>query len=188
MFNFTRQYSVKDGLITDELASHIVENLPARYASAETWKRIYSLQHDGASLQTMYLACEKEKARSGHPKGACILAVRDTDGDVFGVFIPDYLIPAPHYFGSEETFLWKYFPPKKYVHYPFVGNSNFVAYCTKSFLAFGGGNGRYSLWLDGSLEYAYSSRTPAFENNPLSYRGCPDQRIQIVDIELWVLE
>ncbi|EPX73951.1 TLDc domain-containing protein 1 [Schizosaccharomyces octosporus yFS286] len=185
----TRVLTADDGLIDEKLAQGIAQYLPPRCAAAEVWKRLYSLQHDGASLHTMYQNCMKQKEESGNPKGACLLVAKDVHDNVFGAFVDEYLCPRPHYVGSNESFLWKCFSDNNRLRaFPCVGDSNFVIYCTRSFIALGGGNGRYSLWINGTMEYGYSDKTPAFNNSPLSHRSCQNQRIWIVDVELWCIE
>ena len=77
--------------------------MPARLQLVSTWKLIYSLEQDGASIRSLY---DKNEAHVGK-RGAFVLVVRDASGGVFGAYLSDALHPSAHYYGTGECFLWK---------------------------------------------------------------------------------
>ncbi|EEB07382.1 TLDc domain-containing protein 1 [Schizosaccharomyces japonicus yFS275] len=185
LFHSTLNIQAENGHLTKELACSIREFLPTRYAAAEVWKRVYSLYHDGASLNTMCRATEPTSHAPKYPP-AFVLLVKDDAGNLFGSFFTSYLRQKPHYYDTEECFLWTK-SKDKFTAFPHCGQDQFVLYCTKEFLGFGGGNGKFSLWLNASLEYATSSFTPAFGNAPLSPAYEDGSRIPVIDVELYKL-
>lgn len=119
-----------------------------------------------------------------------ILAVTDTHGNVFGAFINEALKVASHYYGSGECFLWKtvrrrlpappseaggnnepgepdLHPDRAIEVFPWTGRNDYVVLSESDFLSVGGGDGRYGLWLDDTLDRGTSARCPAFDNEVL---------------------
>ncbi|PWN54256.1 TLD-domain-containing protein [Violaceomyces palustris] len=68
---------------------------------------------------------------------------------------------------SIETFKW-------------TGKNDYMVLTESDYISFGGGNGRFGLWLDGKLERGVSSRCPAFDNDIL----CDKTRRSLVHQEL----
>lgn len=57
-------------------------------------------------------------------------------------------------------------------------------FCETHFLSVGGGDGRYGLWLDDSLDRGHSSTCMTFGNEPLSDEG---EKFGILGVEIWVI-
>lgn len=73
------------GLLTHEIAEEIRTMIPERLRITEHWKIAYSLEHDGASLSTLYQKCRKfEGKRVGF-----VLVVKDRDGGVSVLWSPN---------------------------------------------------------------------------------------------------
>ncbi|ROT42729.1 TLD-domain-containing protein [Sodiomyces alkalinus F11] len=90
-------------LLTTNVAEEIRIMLPERLRIVEDWKLIYSLEQDGASLNTLY-----QKAAMVHgQRVGFVLVVRDEAGGTFGGYLSEYPRPTPGYFGNGECFLWR---------------------------------------------------------------------------------
>jgi hypothetical protein len=70
--------------------------LPPMEQEADKITLLYSLEKDGASIHTLY-------AKSG--SGPCLMAVKDTQGKVFGVFSNVPFHVNAHYYGNGSWFL-----------------------------------------------------------------------------------
>ncbi|WFC93685.1 oxidation resistance protein 1 [Malassezia brasiliensis] len=128
-----------------------------------------------------------------------ILAVTDAHGNVFGAFINEALKVASHYYGSGECFLWKtvrrrlpappseaggnndpgepdLHPDRAIEVFPWTGRNDYVVLSESDFLSVGGGDGRYGLWLDDTLDRGTSARCPAFDNEVLCNDAESDAR------------
>lgn len=96
-------------LLTRSLAEEIRLLVPPRLQLVDTWRLAYSLEANGASLNTLYNRCE----RIGAPgqRAGYVIVVRDssssTNGAVFGAYLSDPPKPSLHYYGTGECFLWK---------------------------------------------------------------------------------
>ncbi|KAF9892931.1 oxidation resistance protein 1 [Aspergillus nanangensis] len=99
--------SLQQQLLTRALAEEIRLLVPARLQLVDTWRLIYSLDRDGASLATLYDNCDEISQRS--PRAGYVLIIRDSSpsGAVFGAYMTDPPRPNSHYFGTGECFLWR---------------------------------------------------------------------------------
>ncbi|KAA8645977.1 hypothetical protein EYZ11_004022 [Aspergillus tanneri] len=66
--------------------------------------------------------------------------------------------------------------------FPYSGVNDYMMFCETGFLSLGGGDGRYGLWLDSSLEKGVSSACQTFGNEPLSDEG---GKFDIIGVEVW---
>lgn len=118
-----------------------------------------------------------------------VLAVTDANGNVFGAFINEPLKVASHYYGNGECFLWKtvhrrlpcppseaggdgsdehdLHPDKAIEVFRWTGRNDYVVLSESNFLSVGGGDGRYGLWVDDTLDRGLSAKCPAFNNEVL---------------------
>ncbi|KAL2865833.1 putative oxidative stress response protein Oxr1 [Aspergillus lucknowensis] len=95
-------------LLTRGLAEEIRLLVPPRLQLVDTWRLVYSLDRDGASLSTLYDNCRAVSARS--PRAGYVLVIRDASpsaSSVFGAYMTDPPHPDSHYFGTGECFLWR---------------------------------------------------------------------------------
>jgi hypothetical protein len=68
--------------------------------------------------------------------------------------------------------------------FPYSGMNEFMIFCETGFLSVGGGDGRYGLWLDDTLEKGISDTCPTFGNEPLSEEG---HNFSVLDLEIWYI-
>ena len=55
------------------------------------------------------------------------------------------------------------------------------------YLSFGGGDGKYGLWIDGQLEKGISARSPAFDNEVLCSNSATQEegQFECITLEVW---
>ncbi|MCJ1471689.1 oxidation resistance protein 1 [Lambiella insularis] len=68
--------------------------------------------------------------------------------------------------------------------FPYSGVNDYMMYCQQDYLSVGGGDGKYGLWLDSSLERGISAHCLTFGNEGLSEEG---EKFEIVGVEVWYL-
>ncbi|PBK81546.1 TLD-domain-containing protein [Armillaria gallica] len=148
------------------LANSIRPHLPALSRLPRTWSLLYSLDQHGISLNTLYSRSEQTK-----PAGALVV-VKDDGDTVFGAFIADGIRQSRGrgYYGSGESFLWRYSNTKLSV-YKTTGRNDYIALCESDYLSFGGGDGSYGLYVDKSLLEGSSARCLTFGNDVLCSPG-----------------
>jgi len=91
------------------------------------------------------------------------------------------------YYGSGESFLWKYVDGTLKV-FKWTGKNDYVALCESEYLSFGGGDGHYGLYLDDTLLDGSSARCPTFDNEPLCSLGANKGEtvsFECVGLEVW---
>lgn len=172
-----------------ELVDMIRPHLPALARLPRTWSLLYSLDQHGISLNTLYARCEPQGPTSTHPKGSLVI-MKDSGDVVFGAWLGEGVrVSKGSYYGSGESFLWRYVDCKLDV-YKWTGKNDYVALCEHGFLSFGGGDGRYGLYLDDTLLDGSSARCPTFENEPLCSAG-PKKggsvTFECVGLEVWAI-
>ncbi|CEH15695.1 Oxidation resistance protein [Ceraceosorus bombacis] len=146
-----------------------------------------------------------------------VVAVQDEDDNVFGAYVNERLRPQAGYYGSGECFLWRTCRAPtdegvdltdgaatsasaslKVQTYPWSGANDYMVLTQPEYLSFGGGEGRYGLWIDGKLEKGISCRCPAFDNDPLCDDAPPaaplarrnsttEHRFDCVGLEVWAV-
>lgn len=68
--------------------------------------------------------------------------------------------------------------------FPYTGENDFSIFCQPEYLSVGGGDGRYGLWLDDSLNKGVSDTCPTFGNEPLSEEGT---KWSVLGVEVWYI-
>ncbi|KDQ50806.1 hypothetical protein JAAARDRAFT_62966 [Jaapia argillacea MUCL 33604] len=168
-------------VLTVELADTLRTYLPALSRLPRSWSLLYSLDQHGISLKTLYNRCESHL-------GGALVVVRDSGDGTFGAWVGEGVrLSKGAYYGGGESFLWKV-KNGKVVVYRWAGKNDYVALCEQDYISFGGGEGRYGLYLDDTLLDGSSARCSTFENEPLCSRG-PRQgeavRFECVGLEVW---
>ncbi|KIM74762.1 hypothetical protein PILCRDRAFT_14200 [Piloderma croceum F 1598] len=173
------------GVLEMELVDLIRPHLPALARLPRTWSLLYSLDQHGISLNTLYTRCEPQAPTSSQPKGSLVV-MKDSGDAIFGAWLGEGL--------REDLlsvwvfrFLWRYVEGKLDV-YKWTGKNDYVALCEPEYLSFGGGDGRYGLYLDDTLLDGSSARCPTFENEPLCSPGTRkggNVTFECVGLEVW---
>lgn len=68
--------------------------------------------------------------------------------------------------------------------FPYTGENDFSIFCQPEYLSVGGGDGKYGLWLDDSLNKGVSDTCPTFGNEALSDEGT---KFDILGVEVWYI-
>jgi len=169
-------------VLTVELADMIRPHFPALARLPRSWSLLYSLDQHGISLKTLYSRCED------HLSGM-LLVMKDSDDAVFGAWMGEGIHPSKgSYFGSGESFLWQLKSNNGLKVFKWTGKNDYFALCESDYISFGGGEGRYGLYLDDTLSDGSSANCPTFDNEPLCSPG-PRQggsvRFECVGLEVW---
>ncbi|KIL61651.1 hypothetical protein M378DRAFT_82211 [Amanita muscaria Koide BX008] len=175
-------------------------HLPALDRLPKTWNLVYSLDQHGISLNTLYTRCEahtqaqaQSQARLGGRIGrpGMIVVVKDSGDSVFGVWSGDGLRQSrgKGYYGSGESFMWRYRNVEKDLDvYKWTGKNKYVVLGEPDYISFGGGEGKYGLYLDETLFEGSSARCPTFDNEPLCSPGANKAgavAFECVGLEVW---
>nr|VWP00784.1 Transcription factor MBP1 [Ganoderma boninense] len=169
-------------VLTVEIADMLRPFLPALARLPKQWTLLYSLDQHGISLNTLYARCQDFK-------GSTVFVVRDSGERVFGAWMGEGIHPSKGgYYGSGESFLWQMTGKDHLRVFKWTGRNDYVALCEPDYISFGGGDGRYGLWLDESLIDGSSARCLTFGNEPLCSAG-PRKgdtvTFECVGLEVW---
>ncbi|KAG9101173.1 oxidation resistance protein 1 [Ceratobasidium sp. UAMH 11750] len=172
-------------ILTVEAAEMLRPSLPALRRLTQNWTLLYSLDQHGISLATFYARCAQPVT------GGCLVVIRDAEGATFGVWCGDGVRKHEGYTGSGESFLWSQQQDGAPVKvFKWTGKNDYVRLCESDFISFGGGNGRFGLYLDSALLSGESASCPTFDNEILCSRpeGTPASgtvKFECVGIEAW---
>ncbi|KIJ95537.1 hypothetical protein K443DRAFT_682940 [Laccaria amethystina LaAM-08-1] len=177
-------------VLSGRVAEMIRTRLPALARLPRTWTLLYSLDQHGISLNTLYANCERAaRENKGGRSAGELVVVRDEGGMTFGVWLGEEGVrngKGSGYYGSGESFLWK-FDGEKLEVFKWTGKNDYVALCESEYISFGGGDGHYGLYLDENLTDGSSAACPTFGNPPLCSLG-PRKAAGSVDFECVGLE
>ncbi|KAG8914587.1 oxidation resistance protein 1 [Tulasnella sp. 417] len=182
-------------VLSGEVADMLRPHLPPLPRLAKTWTLLYSTDQHGISISTLYKNVEKVYGMNGGCVLAVREAIdEDGDGDIdahdvtqartdlksspcFGVWLGTGLkCNEGSYYGSGESFLWKTIGPNRKSHFgspsevkvfKWTGRNDYVALCESDYLSFGGGDGKYGLYVDSSFVDGTSERCDTFANETL---------------------
>ncbi|CAK7207350.1 oxidation resistance protein 1 [Sporothrix eucalyptigena] len=75
-------------------------------------------------------------------------------------------------------------PSIRFSAFPYSGVNEYFIYCEAHSLSVGGGDGKYGLWLNDSLDKGISATCLTFGNQPLSDEG---EKFGVLGVEVWVI-
>ncbi|KAG3121479.1 hypothetical protein PI124_g185 [Phytophthora idaei] len=139
------------------------------------WYRIYSVEANGSSLETLLILAKKQSPT--------LLVIKDAEGNVFGGFASDEWHHAFHYYGTGESFLFSFANPSAaggFVKYQWSRKNSYFMLCSDESLIMGGG-GNFGLFLDSDLSRGTSGACETFNSPPLT----TSQEFSCIQVELW---
>lgn len=161
--------------------------IPTRFVLAD-WALLYSTAVHGMSLNTFYMLTQG--------CGALVLAIKDSEGNVFGGFCSEWRMPSTpaNFYGSGESFLFLVErvlglpplpvgdnpPPDEAVSkFAWTGGNSYFMFSHKEHLAMGSG-GHFGLWLDEELLHGSSGPSETFGNPCLCRQPGSDEGAPVV--------
>ncbi|CEG35131.1 hypothetical protein, variant 1 [Plasmopara halstedii] len=139
------------------------------------WYKIYSVEANGSSLETLLTLAKKQSPT--------LLVVKDAKGNVFGGFASDEWHRAFNYYGTGESFLFSFANTSAaggFVKYQWSRKNSYFMLCSDESLIMGGG-GNFGLFLDSDLSRGTSGACETFNSPPLTV----SQEFSCVQVELW---
>lgn len=99
----------------------------------------YSLQRDGASMQSLLSLCKDTGvfSRGRHHSSSCIMLIEDSWGYIFGAYLAHGLEDLPSYYGNGESFVFSLVPSPAV--YKWTGENELFVISNCRNIAFGGG-------------------------------------------------
>jgi len=158
-------------ILTDDYRKQLSKHLPARI-EGYPWTLVFSTSQNGFSLNSLY----RKMAKIESP---ILVIIEDTQGNVFGAVTSCELRVSDSFYGTGESFLFQ-LNPALTVH-SWKGENSYFIQGNNDSLAFGAGDGRFGLWLDGDLNQGRSQTCKTFGNDPLS----PDEDFWVKTLECW---
>ncbi|XP_013931937.1 PREDICTED: nuclear receptor coactivator 7 isoform X3 [Thamnophis sirtalis] len=164
----------QSALLENMHVEQLAQSLPAR-VQGYPWKLVYSTQEHGTSLKTLY-------RKSSSLDSPVLLVIRDMDNQIFGAYATHAFKLSDHYYGTGETFLYTFNPVFK--DFKWSGENTYFINGDVTSLEFGGGDGKFGLWLDADLYHGRSNSCNTFNNDILSKK----EDFVVQDLEVWTFE
>ncbi|KAI2493539.1 hypothetical protein MHU86_21006 [Fragilaria crotonensis] len=181
-----------DRVLSEKLMDALRGFLPDDLATRNYWLKFDSTQDESSMVSLL------TKIRASQ---STILAIKATDGTVFGSFTNTPWRLQKGWFGAGEAFLFRSYDDKIEV-YPYTGSDTHVQYCSAQILAVGGGawlhpgdspykqqSSGIGLLLDGDVRGGESNSCATFCNPKLFGRDgdCVGNEFFIDRMEVWTL-
>jgi hypothetical protein len=111
----------------------------------------YSLQRDGASMQSLLTLCKDTGnfSRGRYHNNSCIMLIEDSWGYIFGAYLAHGLEDMPSYYGNGESFMFSLVPTPAV--YKWTGENELFVLSNCRNIAFGGGGAGTIICNDFSL-------------------------------------
>lgn len=169
------EMSTESSILAEPQICRLNGLMPPRCIGAR-WVLKYSTRRNGTSMKTLY----RQVAQAESPN-LCI--IKTCCGSIIGALASHPLRPSDHFFGSGETFLFR-FPAAEsetnFQQFGWSGSNSFFIRCDKDQLVFGSSEGNYAIWIEGSLLRGTSKPTQTFNNPTLTHHK--DFRIETVEV------
>ncbi|XP_071493609.1 oxidation resistance protein 1-like [Diadema antillarum] len=159
-------------LLCNDYVRKLAKNLPPR-TEGYSWVLVFSTSTHGYSLHSLY-------RNMGGWESPMLLILRDSEGHLFGALTSCALKVSDHYYGTGESFLYR-FHEDELEMYRWTGENNFFMKGDVDSICIGGGEGDFGLWLDGDLYHGRSHACKTFGNETLSSK----EDFIIADMEAW---
>ena len=181
-----------DRVLSEKLMDALRGFLPDDLATRNYWLKFDSTQHESSMVSLL------TKIRASQ---CTILAIKATDGTLFGSFTNTPWRLQKGWFGAGEAFLFRSYEDKIEV-YPYTGSDAHVQYCSAQILAVGGGawlhpgdspykqqSSGIGLLIDGDVRGGESNSCATFCNPKLFGRDgdCSGNEFFIERMEVWTL-
>ena len=185
-------------LLQEDMVPELRTLMPERIKLHTTWTLLYSLEQNGASLNTLYRCCKEEydnfRLRSNtFSRKGYLLMIQDMENTIFGLFTNEPFHPLSNnkFYGNGESFLWRIEKSKNnndfytFEGFPFQNENFYVVYSTNKMMQIGAGgtsNGGAGIWLDDMLFNGGTNNCKTFNNPILSKQGT---LFKIKALEVW---
>ncbi|EDO46287.1 predicted protein [Nematostella vectensis] len=147
-------------IITEKQIKQLNKLLPSRTVG-HTWMLVYSTFLHGFSLKTLYRNMECYDS-------PMLIIIRDDEHQIFGVLSSLPLRISDGFYGTGESFLFKFMEDGTIKDYKWTGENNFFMKGSRDSVAFGSGRGHFGLWLDEDFYHGSSNKCETYGNDTLS--------------------
>ncbi|XP_032219049.2 oxidation resistance protein 1 isoform X2 [Nematostella vectensis] len=157
---FLPEMSHQSEIITEKQIKQLNKLLPSRTVG-HTWMLVYSTFLHGFSLKTLYRNMECYDS-------PMLIIIRDDEHQIFGVLSSLPLRISDGFYGTGESFLFKFMEDGTIKDYKWTGENNFFMKGSRDSVAFGSGRGHFGLWLDEDFYHGSSNKCETYGNDTLS--------------------
>lgn len=145
----------------------------------ESWRLLYSVLNDGADFGTFFRRTKNYKYT--------LTIVTTMNGEVFGGFNSMEWLPTTiKFYGSGESFIFKFDSEDNIEHYPWSGANDFFVWSSHDQIAMGGGGDGFAFVLDSDFRTGESYRCATYGNPVLVNKE--KGAFKIANVESWGFE
>lgn len=160
-------------ILSNDYINQLRRELPKRYRNND-WKILYQMNVDGCAYSTFF-----EKTEKYEP---IILVLKTNSNEIIGAFASRGLKKSKNYYGSGESFIFK-FNEGELVAFHWSKRNDYFVTSSKSEIVIGGGDGSSAIWIDGELDHAMSDPCYTFDSPQLT----ANKSFRLYNMEAWSL-
>lgn len=150
LHRFVPIMSEKSKIMSELQIILIARLLPPLFRTRE-WKKVFSVDEDGVSLQTFY--------KNAHNYSNAILFIEDDGGYKFGAYTTEDWAIHKHFYGTGESFLFTFRDSEEDIEfYKWSGYNDHVQYSDEESIAVGGADGKFALYLRSNFYQGMSNQ------------------------------
>ncbi|KAH0794002.1 TLD family protein [Histomonas meleagridis] len=166
-------YGGVSNVLTEDEICKIRCVLPSRFRSLN-WKLLFQLSRDGSSYTSFY--------SSTHGYQPLVMIISNQYGDKIGAYISKGLKMSKQYYGSGETFVFRYNPDFEYFPWKETHSNQYFVSSSSKNVGIGGG-GTSAIWIDGNLLNAFSEACSTFNSPSLTKQV----KFKVRELEVWTI-
>jgi hypothetical protein len=150
LHRFVPIMSEKSKIMTELQIILIARLLPPLFRTRE-WKKVFSVDEDGVSLQTFY--------KNANNYSNAILFIEDNNGYKFGAYTTEDWAIHKHFYGTGESFLFTFRDTEEDIEfYKWSGYNDHIQYSDEESIAVGGADGKFALYLRSNFYQGISNQ------------------------------
>ena len=166
--------NVPSEILTKDMLKELHSKLPY-YHQFTSWTRVYTISIHGCDMKTFY-----EKVKNINNS---LLVVKDEEGNIFGGYASEELLPSANFYGTGECFLFTFFKGEKKIHvYNSTNENDFYLFGDNNQICFGCSDDNFALCIRDNLLNGYSKSTLTYNNLPLNGKN---EKFLVVKLEVW---
>ena len=163
----------KSEILSNDQITLLRHHVPLRFRDSN-WRLIFQLSQDGSAYQTFF-----ERTERAAPVVFLILA---DSGDRFGCYVSTGFKYSRKYYGTGETFVFRFAGDSLEV-FNWARANDFFTTSSEKELSIGGGEAA-AIWLDACFLNGYSEPCATYGSPQLT----ENSHFKVLDMEVWCLE
>jgi len=164
----------KSLLLKKSYVTNLTACLPKRLVGTK-WVNVFDTDMDGFTLCNLYSRFSNFQTEIT----SSLIVIKDSNNNMFGVFVSAPLKESASTYGNGETFLFTTWPI--WTVYVWSGDNEHFVKGSKDSIIVGGSTGNFALWVNSDLDKGRTLACDTFRSGPLAN----NEDFKIISVECW---